>query len=424
MIHYGDITKIDGYSVPIADCVIGGSPCQDLSQAGLRQGIRHGELGDDTPTRSGLFMEQLRIFKEMREHDRRLHPDNDVRRPRFLVWENVQGAFSSSNGEDFRCVLEEICKIQGEYTIPKPKKWENSGVIVGEGFSIAWRLMDAQFYGVPQRRKRICLVADFGGEHAETFLALKGGMSRDTAEGKRERQDTAPDTQGSAGEPVAIENRANDSRCKICADGKVQSLTSRMGTGGNNVPMVMYGISPYDSNAMKSSNPDSGCYIADTTRTLDRRGGNPDCNQGGMAIVTLETYHCTTDTKAQTLKARDYKDPQCVALDCYNQTVGAVAKSLTNAASDSDHVPCVADKLTVRRLTPRECERLQGLPDDWTLIGERRGDDYYWTDSTGKKRKCVDSARYKALGNGIATPPVEVCPEKNFGRVRNSADYG
>lgn len=176
MKHLGDITKIDGHKVPIVDIVTGGSPCQDLSVAGKRAGL-DGE-------RSGLFMEQIRIIKEMRDEYRRLHSGepNELVRPRFMVWENVPGAFSSNKGEDFRCVLEETARIADkDAVIPEPKgKWTNSGAIVGNGWSIAWRLHDAQFWGVPQRRKRIALVADFAGGGAPEILFERKGMPGDS----------------------------------------------------------------------------------------------------------------------------------------------------------------------------------------------------------------------------------------------------
>lgn len=162
MKHLGDITKISGADVPPVDCVIGGSPCQDLSIAGGRKGLA-GE-------RSGLFMEQIRIVKEMREHSGRT--DKHVR-PRYMVWENVHGAFSSNKGEDFRVVLEEVARVREEtIVIPGPEKWKwtDCGCILGDGFSIAWRVFDAQHWGVPQRRKRICLVADFDGHSAADII--------------------------------------------------------------------------------------------------------------------------------------------------------------------------------------------------------------------------------------------------------------
>ena len=170
MKHLGDITKIRGDQIPIVDCITGGSPCQDLSVAGLRKGLA-GE-------RSGLFMEQIRIIKEMREHDRETNQHRGIYvRPRYMVWENVAGAFSSNGGEDFRAVLEETARIaDADAIIPRlaeKQKWSKSGAILGDGWSIAWRLHDAQFWGVPQRRQRISLVADFGGERAGEILFKK-----------------------------------------------------------------------------------------------------------------------------------------------------------------------------------------------------------------------------------------------------------
>ena len=166
--HKGDITKLSGKLLFPVDIICGGSPCQDLSVAGARTGL--------AGARSGLFMEQIRIIKEMRTAEReRGHTGADVR-PRFMVWENVPGAFSSGSpkGEDFRIVLEEILRIHyGGASIPSsfPYSWPNAGVIEPEStFSLAWRCLDAQYWGVAQRRKRIFLVADFAGNTAPKFL--------------------------------------------------------------------------------------------------------------------------------------------------------------------------------------------------------------------------------------------------------------
>ena len=190
MKHLGDITKLKGCDVPITNVVVGGSPCQDLSVAGKRAGL-DGE-------RSGLFMEQIRVIKEMRAEDAvRRGTDVDIR-PRYMVWENVPGAFSSNRGEDFRVVLEETARIvDKDAVIPEPKggKWTPSGAIVGDGWSIAWRVHDAQFWGVPQRRKRIALVADFGGLTAPEILFEREGLSGDT-------QPRVEEGQGAAGYPA------------------------------------------------------------------------------------------------------------------------------------------------------------------------------------------------------------------------------
>lgn len=191
MKHFGDITKIKGSEVPLTEIVVGGSPCQDLSVAGKRKGLA-GE-------RSGLFMEQIRLIKEMRnESFKQLSIQGTVDHsriiPRFMVWENVPGAFSSNKGEDFRAVLEETAKVVCEDAIiPRPTggKWSPSGCIMGDGWSIAWRVHDAQFWGVPQRRKRIALVADFGGESAPKILFERKSVSGDIETSRETREEVA-----------------------------------------------------------------------------------------------------------------------------------------------------------------------------------------------------------------------------------------
>ena len=208
MIHYGDICLLNGAEIPAVDVITGGSPCQDLSVAGKREGLA-GE-------RSGLFMEQIRIIKEMREADVRSGRTNEHIRPRFMVWENVPGALSSGNpkGEDFRIVLEEIAKVcDPSAVIPRPEdKWSNSGCVVGDGWSIAWRIHDAQFWGAtqyidgrvwlrgtPQRRRRIALVADFGGHAAPEVLFERKGLFGDFKSGGTARQGVAAGTERSLG---------------------------------------------------------------------------------------------------------------------------------------------------------------------------------------------------------------------------------
>ena len=211
MKHLGDITKIKGNEVPFVNIITGGSPCQDLSVAGKRAGLA-GE-------RSGLFMEQLRIIKEMREYDKANRgADVDFRllRPRFMVWENVPGAFSSNGGEDFRAVLEETAKVaERDASIPRFEggRWAHSGCIMGDGWSIAWRVHDAQFWGVPQRRKRIALVADFGGHSAPEILFERKSVSGDSEESGEERKDTS-DT---VGECIEEENQPEREMCERIA---------------------------------------------------------------------------------------------------------------------------------------------------------------------------------------------------------------
>lgn len=194
MKHYGDITKLHGDEIPVVDVITGGSPCQDLSNAGKRAGLE-GE-------RSGLFFEQIRIIKEMREHDRNTGRSGIYVRPRYMVWENVPGALSSNKGADFQAVLTEVAKIVRQECpdVPLPKRWDKSGCIMGIGdeglpFSVAWRVHDGQFWGAtqyidgrmffpgtPQRRKRIALVADFNGLTAPEILFVRKGLRGDIAE--------------------------------------------------------------------------------------------------------------------------------------------------------------------------------------------------------------------------------------------------
>lgn len=180
MKHLGDICRINGAEIEPVDCITGGSPRQDLSIAGKRLGLA-GE-------RSGLFMEQVRIVKEMRERDRRNGRADNMVRPRFLVWENVVGAFSSNKGKDFASVLEEIARIAEPgfslSELPEKWKWTKAGAIDGDGWSIAWRTHDAQYWGVPQRRRRISVVADFGGQSAGEILFERKSVSRHPAESR------------------------------------------------------------------------------------------------------------------------------------------------------------------------------------------------------------------------------------------------
>ena len=309
--NYGDITKINGAEVEITDVVIGGSPCQDLSVAGLRKGLE-GE-------RSGLFMEQIRLIKEMREHDKQRtnRGSNEHIRPRYMVWENVCGAFSSNGGEDFRAVLEETAKVVDEtVVIPKPRgKWTSAGCIMGPNrrWSIAWRVHDAQYWGVPQRRKRISLVADFAGGSAPEILFIGESVSGHTEPSREKGQGTTTNSEvgiGATGVNGEIAGCLDSSYYKGCgerngvereiitygvtakgngdaflSEEKHTTLSSGGGEPGQGYPAVCYGISSYDSNAMKSSNPNSGIYEADTSRTLDNNGGNPACNQGGMIVT-------------------------------------------------------------------------------------------------------------------------------------------
>ena len=197
MLHVGDITKLNGAELPPVDIITGGSPCQDLSVAGARAGLA-GE-------RSGLFMEQIRVVKEMRDADERRGRTAHTVRPRYMCWENVPGSFSSAGGEDFRIVLEEIVRIKdGSCSVPRPDsgRWESAGaIILGNQFSLAWRVMDAQFWGVAQRRKRIFLVADFAGRSAPQILFEQNRLPGYSASSGGQRQGTAASAPGCSDPP-------------------------------------------------------------------------------------------------------------------------------------------------------------------------------------------------------------------------------
>lgn len=202
MKHLGDITKISGAEIEIVDVITGGSPCQDLSIAGKRAGL--------AGARSGLFMEQVRIVKEMREHDRKSGRTGDMVRPRFMVWENVPGAFSSNKGRDFAAVLEEIIRIAEpeapDIEVPE-KGWPTWGGYhdeVGGRWSVAWRVHDAQYWGVPQRRRRISVVADFGGDTAGEILFERKSVSGHPAESGAARERLAGNAESGASYAVRI----------------------------------------------------------------------------------------------------------------------------------------------------------------------------------------------------------------------------
>ena len=343
MKHLGDITLIHGNEIEPVDCIIGGSPCQDLSVAGKRAGLS-GE-------RSGLFMEQIRIVKEMR---------NRYGKPRYMVWENVPGAFSSNNGEDFRAVLEEVTRIADETAvIPRPPKgkWSCAGCVMGDGWSVAWRTHDAQFWGVPQRRRRIALVADFGGESAPEILLERESVSRNSESGAETREGTAASLENSTGNTV------------WCLQGNGIDRADTAGCNGRGWREdVSYTLNTIDRPAV--------CYDMTHANDVIRDCGHicPTL-QGRMGTCGNQIPICIGNGQADQLRMSD--------------KVGAL-----NCMHDQQ---CVMLHNIVRRLTPLECERLQGYPDGWTDIGD-------WTDSKGKLHKAADAPRYKAIGNSIALP--------------------
>ena len=552
MKHYGDINKLNGAELPPVDIITFGSPCTDMSVAGKRVG-----LGGE---QSMLFYEAIRVVKEMRNK-------TNGQYPRYTVWENVPGAFSSNKGEDFKAVLEAIIRIKEPNTsVPLPEKgrWPYADLLLGDGWSVAYRTIDAQYFGVPQRRRRIFLVADFAGGCAGEILFEQKGMSRNYTPSGSPWKRTAGDVKDCSGktgssinnqdgnvmsfEPgavsrigghtdenisgtirasmgdnqtaVVIENHPTDSRIKLSEDNKVQTLTSRMGTGGGNVPLVMnerqyaltvgeniantltstdykgtqcvfeptpktlkirsgcegggkgaliqddksatlgcnndqtvfvpaaYGICSDNSNSMKSSNPHSGIYKADTSKTIDANGGNPGCNQGGIAVVSLqgsmigredkngpqgnginedisftlntvdrhgvvyaidrETFNCgqnyarnlgiTKDSVASTLNAQG---PSAVAqpYQSISGTISAGAHPSGFNGQDALNDMLIPVKVNndpnyiVRRLTPTECARLQGFPDYWCadLGTENPTEDeiLFWTEVWETHRKII-----------------------------------
>lgn len=316
--HLGDINSVNGAEIEPVDIITFGSPCTDLSVAGKRQGLN--------AERSGLFFQAIRIIKEMRGA-------TNGKYPRFAVWENVTGAFSSNGGEDFRCVLEELCKIKdADLSVPKPEKWTKSGEIMGENFSVAYRTFDAQYWGVPQRRMRVYLVADFEGGCASKILFESEGVSGYSAESFRAWQETSQsfgNCSEETGSGLMFENHSQDTRYTGPLN-VAQTVSATYGTGGNNQPFVVessvvpatlkircghgnsgrgaliqknksatlscnndqtlfvpkaYGICGKYSNSMLSNNPNSGFYEADTSRTVDTSNQSPCKNQGGMVVV-------------------------------------------------------------------------------------------------------------------------------------------
>ena len=506
MKHYGDVSKLNGGDLEPVDIITFGSPCQDLSIAGKRNGL--------DGARSGLFREAIRIITEMR-------CKTNGRSPRWAVWENVPGALSSANGRDFREVLESLIRIKDpEADVPMPDsgKWLPAGEILGDNYSLSWRILDAsKGWGVAQRRKRIFAVLDLDGQCAGSVLFESEGLSGYTPPRCETRQGTARGAEEGAGEAglclndqggsrmdvtremtstlraeahhppcimgasgfctehsadsrsigyreeesptlragvtpgVAIEYNPTDSRIKVKEDGICQTLCSRMGTGGNNIPLV-FGISADKSNAMLSDNPNSGIYEAATSRTLDCNGGSPACNQGGMMIVkpVCDGSFCI---QGSMIGRKDENGPQGDGINqdvsftlntidrhaVYAVTTGeftAVGQEQTPPlmARDWKDPPVVGrpcEEYLVRRLTPDECCRLQGYPDGWCKDLESEDPDedeiLFWTEVfrewdaiNGKPDKVrsrnailkwltapnSDAAEYKAYGNSVAVPCV------------------
>lgn len=386
MIHLGDITKI--VQAPFVDCITFGSPCQDLSMAGKREGLK-GE-------RSGLFMEAARIIEEMRCKSGGLCPT-------FAVWENVPGAFSSNRGEDFRTVLEELARIaEADACIhgPEKGKWPKAGYIAGDHFSIAWRTFDAQYWGVPQRRRRIALVVDFGGQRAAEILFERTSLRGDT-------EPSIPPWQGIARDP-AYGPVGHD---RVVEGAAAYTLKIRSGCeGGGKGPLVQT-----EKSATLSTLQDQTVFCL-----LNDQGGQSIQVEDGSVSPTLRAeshaHEPVVMCRAHGQANAETLEDCCPTLSCnheqpivfeshsqdarYTQQGDTPPACTAQCGTGGNNMPLVVKKKLrwiVRRLTPTECERLQGFPDGWTDIGE-------WTDTKGKRHKPADSPRYKALGNSIAMP--------------------
>lgn len=508
MIHLGDITKIHGDEIEPVDCITFGSPCQDLSIAGRRAGLA-GE-------RSGLFVEAVRIIKEMRKATNGMYPT-------FAIWENVPGAFSSNNGEDFRAVLEELARVeQPNAVIPRPPRggrWSKAGAIAGNGWSLAWRQLDSQYFGVAQRRKRIALILDLGGQRAGEILFERTSLSRHpdpripawkevaglttncsagndrvVAEGGRNAAYTLKIRSGCAGggkgalvqtektgtlstlqdqtlfqlireptycisgntvdrktnqngsgvrengsftvntvdrhavvysiqeenpaQPVVLES--NQVHATVTQTGICPTLPASMGLGGGYVPMIT--DHPADKPVVFENHAQDARYKEAPTcsptgyDSWGTGGGNTPLvavpgQVTSYGIGNGQAHAYASKEKSGTLDTMH--DAQAVAIEysgCLNPwdtqarrvygEDGTFPALPSRESAGGNQQAVLAGQKTrwiVRRLTPTECERLQGYPDGWTDIGE-------WTDTKGKKHKPADSPRYKALGNSIALP--------------------
>lgn len=442
MVHLGDITKMSGYTIPPVDVITFGSPCQDLSIAGKRAGMA-GE-------RSGLFSEAVRIIREMRYATFGAYP-------KYAVWENVPGAFSSNKGEDFHAVLQSLCRvIDPDATIPRPTdarggiKWPRAGAILADHYSLAWRTMDAQHWGVPQRRLRISLVLDLTGGRAGEILFEPESLRGHFAPGITPGQAAAGTVENGAGAADRAFTLKIRSGCEGGGKGALVQ-TEKSATLSTLQDQTLFAAEPTFCIQGNTLDRPAGAFAldcrnmtanAELSATLQAKsnGGqslnyiNPvaepliyDARGNGDGItsptVTGDHNSRVTDYTAITLQgdtvvgallARDYKGPgradslgrviaQPVGADLYNGTLtGDKAVTLTTATGQggANTGPSVIEKIIrwiVRRLTPTECERLQGYPDGWTDLGE-------WIDSKGKTHKDADTPRYKALGNSIALP--------------------
>jgi len=300
MKHLGDVSKVKGGEIEPVDIITFGSPCQDMSIAGKRAGLKHADMGDDETTRSGLFLEAIRIIKEMREATNGVYP-------RYAIWENVPGAFSSNRGEDFRTVLEEFIRVkEKDAVMPDVPKagWPYADCYSGNGWSLAYRVFDAQYWGVPQRRRRIYLVADFRGQRAGEILLKPEGLRRNSAQSGTHGQETARCAKNSVGTAIGGVDRYNQS----FLPGLAQTL--RASGGGDCIPTVLAPVANAGDNRLAIVQPisDGGCStlfenhgrdcrykgplkVAPTVTATYGMGGN-NTPFVASVIETSETVHC------------------------------------------------------------------------------------------------------------------------------------
>ena len=425
MKHLGDITKINWFEVEPVDVVTGGSPCQDLSVAGKRAGLA-GE-------RSGLFMEQIRCVKELRQADVQRGRTGEFIRPRYMVWENVPGAFSSGTpkGADFAAVIEEIIKVaepNADLRVRVPDRgWPKSGCYYAEdgSWSIAYRVHDAQYWGVPQRRKRIALLADFGGLSAAEIL-FDPKLRREAGGGNQNA--AVGDFGAGSGREVQTEHKGlpghfepSGEERKEAAGAAVQSFGCEDAIGIDHVMIsggtTYQGRGWYEnvSGCLKTQ-PHGVCagFSAGQGEKAGGIGWKEECSPSLRAaasgtnmtptVMVQQSFGLYKESEVgSACKQRDHKDATdlVVSVDCRNgyenNELSGTIQAKENGGQSLNYINPVRCANTVRRLTPLECERLQGYPDGWTDIGE-------WVDSKGKKHKEADSPRYKALGNSIALP--------------------
>ena len=419
MKNYGDVCLINGCKVEAVDCVIGGSPCQNLSVAGNRKGLEGSE--------SRLFLEQMRVVKEMRLA-------TGFQNPRYMVWENVVGALSCNNGKDFQCVLNECVETallgkinlnkwmkDGEENLteedrdgretgipdvpmPKDGKWPKSGILYDDmgRWSIAWRVHDAQYWGVAQRRRRLALVCDFGGMSAPEVLFESQSVSGDFNTCDSQGKGTSRASDGCITESDKVWDARGNGDGNLCStltgdhDNRITDYTNvvvqKKETYSINGDSHESGISVISevSHALKTTTKES-VFVKQSSDDVISPSYPCICIGNGQSHVT-EHY---TEEVSQTLNCMH--DPMTILEPCAYQLVERHGVAYGETELSDPQAVAQPVHYLVRRLTPLECTRLQGYPDGWVDIGD-------WIDSKGKKHKEADAPKYKALGNSIALP--------------------